>query len=966
MQHHNGRPRTAIRRSVATAVTVALGAGLVTAVAPAATATTSQGITAGEAVLPPQDRLMPQRVALHEAGPTGYTAEVEGSGTRLWTDYATGETKPADNVSGHSGLRSAQTTGADGTRTVTVTDLATGGKTVYSLPPDVFYTLAHTHDAIVVYRKNAEGLVASLGIQRRAADGTTEETPVTGVPGISTSLVSYPQGQSGFGAFIAAKNGSSSNVYWHLDYATARLTKVPGWSGQQPGRHQVITGFDRFTDKITTVDLRNPDAAPVVTDISLRQGAEGWTPRFAVVGDTILVSRDVYSHDKAPVLGARLMAVPIGNTGEPRELLPHSIDRFATAPDGSVLVTGGSTSRDWGVRRVTAEADGSLKLTTAHRIPATTAAIDGLALGGGRLTYTAQTETGQWWNSHSHDITGSGTPVIGPRNKSFRVSGPELREASGRYAIVNDGDNRQNIVDVWTNYSSNVVLSRAKTAASVWGTTLWTPGKTVGHVLPFDLKTRKAGAELKLGSGCVPDDLQAVGRWMYWACGTTKAGVYDRTAAKNLPVTAGGKTKLGDGFVVREDGGKLALTNLHTGVTAPVATVPANAKWAVDKFGGHLAYVDAEQAIRVPSVDVPRSPLVVAESEIDGSFTLAAAFDDRTWNGRWQLSRPAGSWSVAIKNAAGTVVRTLPQGSVPQIGARISAVWDGKNAAGRAMPNGKYGVILIVDGRPLASSWLTLHGSHDAPRDYTADGIPEVVTRLGADLVAHQGLVKTAAGGAVQRVSKGWKNITSVLPMGDMNNQGYDDLVVRNTAGELWRYEGSRLGLPGPTSAKVRIGTGFGSFDTILPAGDLTGDGRGDLLARKPDGKLYVYAVSSGGALRSAGILSGSFKGLTLIAAGDLTGDRHGDLLARDAGGELWRFNGTGKGTLGAKTLVQKDWAVTSKAFSGTGDLNGDGNADLVSRDTAGRLWQHLGTGKGTLSAPAQVGTGWQRYTSLH
>ncbi|MGV9313992.1 FG-GAP-like repeat-containing protein [Streptomyces sp. NPDC003691] len=1016
MQHHYGRSRTAIRRSVATAVTVALGAGLVTALAPAATAapaapaTTPQANTAGEAVLPPQDRVVPDRVMVYDAGPTGYGAKVEGSSTRVWTDFATGATRPIDNESGHSGLRDVLTEAADGTQTVTVTDQATGDKTVYRLPSGVYYSGAYTHGAIVVFRIDAEGTLVSMGILRQTADGTTAETPITGFPANSRFPFSTPNDQTGFAATfnIWSRYGDASTD-WILDYSTARLTKLPrsvGGGSYQPGLHQVITDRDFFANKITTFDLRNPDAAPVVTEIPKRQGPEENFAGIYAIGDTLLVSRRINSHAHGTVPGAKLYAVPIGNTGEPRELLRYATEQLVPAPDGSVLVTGGSGSGDWAVRRISADADGTLKLTTAHRLPSPPATIEGLALGGGRLSYVAQPEGSQGRTLYSHDVTGSGTPVIGARDKGslsatpvkgelhslgdgrtaftseagLRVPNPDgssssvdvpwpatLDEASGRYVVLTGGDSRQHIGDLRMHYGKNVVLSRTKTAASVWGSTLWTPGKTVGSVVPYDLKTKKTGAELRLNPGCIPDKLQAVDRWLYWDCTSERAaGAYDRTTGRSSLVISGGNARLGDGFVVRQDGTTLQLTNLHTGTTAPFATVPANAKWAVDKFGGHVAYTDAEQGIRVRTVDVPRSPLAVAESEIDSAFTLAASAQDRVWNGRWQLSRPATSWSVTVKNATGSVVRTLAQGSVPQTGAQLSAVWDGKNTAGRTLPNGKYGITLTVDGRPLVSNWTTLSGSHDAPRDFNADGVPEVVTRLGADLTAHQGLVKTATGGTVQRVSKGWKNITAVLPMGDMNNQGCDDLVVRNTAGELWRHEGACAGLPGPTSARVRIGGGFAAFDTILPAGDLTGDGRGDLLARKPDGKLFVYAITATGTLRSAGVLSGSFKGLTLIAPGDLTGDRRADLLARDAGGELWRYNGTGKGTLGAKTLVQKDWAVTSKAFAGVGDLNSDGNADLVSRDTTGRLWQHLGTGKGTLNAPAQVGTGWQRYTSLH
>ncbi|MGV9313994.1 FG-GAP-like repeat-containing protein [Streptomyces sp. NPDC003691] len=1010
MQHHNGRSRTAVRRSVATAVTVALGAGLVTAVAPAATAaTTPQAGTAGEAVLPPQNPVLPDQIILQEAGRTGYSASLPGSNSRFWTDFATGATRSIGNQLGHSGLSAVQTKAPDGTWAVAVTDHATGERTLHSLPEGAFYAQMFTHDAIVVYRRGPEQYIDSMSILRRAADGTTEEIPVTGVPANSRYL-GYPGPvQTGFGAVFGISSGTPAK--WHLDFTTARLTRLPeaGPGGYRLGRHQVITAYDHVTQKVTTFDTRTPDAAPVVTTLPAPEHFEGYYAKLAVVGDTILANREGSSSRARTHPGTKLLAVPIGNTGEPRELQRYATGPLAPAPDGSVLFTGGSGPKDWAVRRVAPAADGTPEVTVVRAIPKTVADIEGLAIGGGRLSYVVHTDGAPLRAVYSHDISGTddaGTPVVGARQapstmlspisgelhslgdgrSAFSGQGgyqvlepgshasaytsrrpPSLSEASGRYLIMTDGDSpyRQYIKDVRAWSSGVDAHTRSTTAASVWGSTLWTPGKAAGSVVAYDLKSKKSQPELKLGSGCVPNDLQAVGRWLYWACGTTEAGVYDLTAARNTSVAAGGRTKLGDGFVVRESGGELELTNLHTGTTTPVATLPANAKWAVDKFGGHLAYVDAGQAIRVRTVDVPRSPLTVVESEGDSSRTHYEP-SYRRWDGRWQLSRPATSWSVTIKDAAGTVVRTLAQGSVQQTGARLTAAWDTKDADGRAVRNGTYRATLTIEGQEASSEWVTVSGGPDVPRDYNADGIPEVVTRLGADLTAHQGLVKTATGGTVQRTSKGWKDITAVLPMGDMNNQGCDDLVVRNTKGELWRHEGTCAGLPGPTSVRVRIGTGFAAFDTILPAGDLTGDGHGDLLARKPDGKLFVYAVTPTGTLRSAGTPSGSFKGLTLIAPGDLTGDGHGDLLARDAGGELWRYNGTGKGTLGAKTLLYKDWALTRKVFAGAGDLNGDGRADLLSRDTAGRLWQNLATEAGTLGASTQVGTGWQRYTSLH
>ncbi|MYW09602.1 hypothetical protein GT034_14725 [Streptomyces sp. SID2563] len=52
-------------------------------------------------------------------------------------------------------------------------------------------------------------------------------------------------------------------------------------------------------------------------------------------------------------------------------------------------------------------------------------------------------------------------------------------------------------------------------------------------------------------------------------------------------------------------------------------------------------------------------------------------------------------------------------------------------------------------------------------------------------------------------------------------------------------------------------------------------------------------------------------------------------------------------------------------AADGSGDLNGDGRADLLARDTSGVLWSYRGDGKGALAARTKVGGGWQTYKNL-
>ncbi|MER7108022.1 hypothetical protein [Streptomyces sp. NPDC000229] len=108
--------------------------------------------------------------------------------------------------------------------------------------------------------------------------------------------------------------------------------------------------------------------------------------------------------------------------------------------------------------------------------------------------------------------------------------------AAGPYIVVNntrrgeqliasfDASDRDPLGD-----AQGLVHTRSITASAVWGDKLWKPGTRRGTVNSYDLRTKANSAEIALGSGCRPDELQAGGAG--WtgavrpsgrrACGTT-------------------------------------------------------------------------------------------------------------------------------------------------------------------------------------------------------------------------------------------------------------------------------------------------------------------------------------------------------------------------------------------------------------------------------------------------------------
>ncbi|MFI1091881.1 FG-GAP repeat domain-containing protein [Streptomyces sp. NPDC020917] len=99
-----------------------------------------------------------------------------------------------------------------------------------------------------------------------------------------------------------------------------------------------------------------------------------------------------------------------------------------------------------------------------------------------------------------------------------------------------------------------------------------------------------------------------------------------------------------------------------------------------------------------------------------------------------------------------------------------------------------------------------------------------------------------------------------------------------------------------------------------------------------------------------------------------MTGDGRADLVARDGSGVLWLYRGTGSAAapFAARVRIGGGWNMFS-ALAGTGDVTGDGRADLVARDASGVLWLYHGTGSAAapFAARVRIGAGWNTYNAL-
>ncbi|WP_328943360.1 hypothetical protein OG259_19025 [Streptomyces sp. NBC_00250] len=446
----------------------------------------------------------------------------------------------------------------------------------------------------------------------------------------------------------------------------------------------------------------------------------------------------------------------------------------------------------------------------------------------------------------------------------------------------------------------------------------------------------------------------------------------------HLPITMiGEELHLGDGFLAFNgyEAGGLQTIDVRSGrpVLKHIGHVPESHPgpddgWTVDRFGGGIAHIDDQQAIHIVGLGGVTSRLTTYDRATATSVNLRSG----AWKPRWWLSKPAGSWSLVLKHkATGKVVRTLTGGEARGL---VAPAWDGKDTAGRYAANGAYTWTLTAkpaDGQGadlVQTGSVGVTGGATVWRDLAGDdGFGDLLVMDTAGLVSmYRG---TGTGALSARIAgTGTKFATSsvAVPFGDVNGDRCADVLVR-VGDQLRAYRPGCGKVVSASSPYTPVGTGWAQYDVLTSPGDANGDGFIDLIARQAStGDVYFYGGTVDHRVKSRVRIGADWKLYKkLFGAGDLNGDGRGDLLGVDAAGVLWRYYGTATGGVTARVKVGGGWGGYS-SLVGTGDLSGDGRTDLVARDTAGKLWRYSGTGTGLYGTRALIGTsGWNTFKTL-
>ncbi|MCZ2146766.1 MAG: VCBS repeat-containing protein [Bryobacterales bacterium] len=183
------------------------------------------------------------------------------------------------------------------------------------------------------------------------------------------------------------------------------------------------------------------------------------------------------------------------------------------------------------------------------------------------------------------------------------------------------------------------------------------------------------------------------------------------------------------------------------------------------------------------------------------------------------------------------------------------------------------------------------------------------------------------------------------LLVADFNSDGKRDVaVVHNSKSG---FVSVLLG-NGDGTLKPPVTYPAGSYPSVMTAYDFNGDGHPDLaVANGSSQNITILLANADGTFQPAATVPVSGNSVKAIVAADVTGDGKGDILATTFT-SLLILRGNGNGTFQAPAIITPDLNPFALA---TGDFNRDGKLDLVVADSnAGRISLLLGANNGTFT----------------
>ncbi|MHC4641308.1 MAG: integrin alpha [Planctomycetota bacterium] len=237
----------------------------------------------------------------------------------------------------------------------------------------------------------------------------------------------------------------------------------------------------------------------------------------------------------------------------------------------------------------------------------------------------------------------------------------------------------------------------------------------------------------------------------------------------------------------------------------------------------------------------------------------------------------------------------------------------------------------------------------------------------------------------------------SVSTAGDVNGDGFDDVIVgafdydngQDEEGMAFVFHSSGFGLsarPNWMAEGNQAGAWFGR--SVATAGDVNGDGFDDVIVgalhyengQYDEGRAFVYHGSSAGlssspAWTGEGNRADALFGISVSTAGDVNGDGYCDIIVGASGynngqpyeGAVFVYYGSASGlSSGANWMADSDQTGASfgNSVATAGDVNGDGFAETIvgapNYNNGGAAFVYHGSASGLSASPYWTAEGYQ------
>ena len=226
--------------------------------------------------------------------------------------------------------------------------------------------------------------------------------------------------------------------------------------------------------------------------------------------------------------------------------------------------------------------------------------------------------------------------------------------------------------------------------------------------------------------------------------------------------------------------------------------------------------------------------------------------------------------------------------------------------------------------------------------DFNGDGMDDVMLRHattnrwyyypmnGREILSGQGEVTMTR-------NADWRFVAT----GDLNGDGRGDILLRHAKDFRWYY----YPLNGRAVAAGRgtVNVWRGRHWQFRALADFDGDGRDDVLLRHANGRWYYFPMNG----RRAIAAGRGYANLTadvdwrFRAAADFNGDGKDDVLLRRPDGRWYYYPMDGRRYIAGQQRVAGMTANLAWRFAGMGDLNADGKDDVLLRHFAGRWYYY-------------------------